>query len=123
MNPLFVSDQFDIRDVIERFEELEEKECDKQEAAEFQLIKTLLEEVRGEGGDEKWRGDWYPLGFIRDSYFTKYAEELAKDVGDVPSKEEDIRWPFNCIDWEAAADLLKEDYSSVEIAGVTYWYR
>jgi hypothetical protein len=117
----FISDQFDIRDVIERFEELEEKECNKHEAAEFQLIKTFLEEVREKGGDEKWRGDWYPLGFIRDSYFTAYAKELAEDVGYISSKDD--RWPFNCIDWKAAADLLKNDYSSIEIAGVTYWYR
>lgn len=115
-----LGDVFDIRDVIERYEELEENECDDDEKDEFNEIKSFLESVEGNGGDQKWRGSWYPVSFIRDSYFEEYAEELAEDTGAI---SRDMQWPLNCIDWEQATNELKVDYSSVEIGGTTYWYR
>ena len=30
------------------------------------------------------------------------------------------RWPFNCIDWDAAAEECRSDYSVWLVAGVTY---
>ncbi len=126
-------DVFDIRQVIERYEELEtayeaatdeddpdrepESEDDKTEREE---IAAFLEEVKGNGGDHKWRGDWYPCGFIADSHFEDYARELADDIGAI---KQDAGWPNSCIDWEKAATELQQDYSSVEIDGETYWYR
>jgi hypothetical protein len=41
----------------------------------------LLAELRGNGGDHEWRGDWYPVTLIRDSYFTEYAQSFAEDIG------------------------------------------
>ena len=32
-------------------------------------------------------------------------------------------WPFNCIDWEKAAEELQQDYMSIDFDGVTYWMR
>lgn len=32
-------------------------------------------------------------------------------------------WPLRHIDWDAAAEELKQDYTSVEFDGVTYWIR
>ncbi len=63
---------------------------------------------------------WYPLTLINDNYFESYAKELAEDCGMVSS---DTSWPNNHIDWEAAADALKEDYSQVDYDNETYWYR
>jgi antirestriction protein len=115
------SDQFDVQDVIARFEELEDIDpLDDEEAVELALIKEFLEEIKGCGGDEQWRGDWYPVGFIADTYFEEYAQELADDIGAIPK---DASWPATCIDWEQAARELQQDYSSVEIDGTTYWYR
>ena len=31
--------------------------------------------------------------------------------------------PFDCIDWEKAADALRQDYSSIDYQGTTYLFR
>lgn len=138
-------DMIDVRDVIARFEALEvdydmasdvvsevgdnEKETAEEalndwlaseDGEEFKSLRALLEELQGNGGDEQWKGDWYPLQLIRDSYFEDYAQELAEDIGAIKAGD---KWPHNCIDWEKAARELQYDYSSVEFDGVTYWYR
>lgn len=115
-------DILDIRDIIERFEELEaefDSAMETSEAEEFTLLQSLLEELKGNGGDEQWKGDWYPVTLIRESYFEDYIEELITDCGyisrDFPS--------WIKIDWEETAENVKVDYSEVEIDGVTYYYR
>lgn len=87
---------------------------------ELALLESLLEECKGNGGDEQWEGDWYPLLLIRDSHFQDYAQELADDIGAIDPK---ATWPCNCIDWEQAARELQMDYTGIEFDGVTYWTR
>lgn len=87
---------------------------------EFYKLRELLNDLKGYGGDEQWRGDWYPILLIRDSHFRDYAEELAEDIGAINS---DAGWPNRCIDWARAARELQVDYSTVEFDGTTYWYR
>lgn len=58
--------------------------------------------------------------FISDDYFDVYARELANDIGAIDS---DAGWPANYIDWEAASDALKMDYTPFEFRGTTYWAR
>lgn len=143
-------DVLDVRDIIERVEELnathdalydaigEAKGKDKKEAqaaydawvaeeggeaSERATLLTLLEELKGNGGDEQWQGDWYPITLIRDSYFQDYAEELANDIGAIDDRKGQAPWPLYCIDWERAARDLQMDYSSVDYDDVTYWYR
>tara|TARA_R110000868_G_scaffold368680_1_gene631784 strand:- start:1298 stop:1684 length:387 start_codon:yes stop_codon:yes gene_type:complete len=118
------ADIIDVRDIIKQFEELEEL----QEAGEYMEtpdcelseLRKLLAELDGAGGDEQWRGDWYPVTLIRDRYFKEYAQELAEDIGAVDAN---ATWPNNCIDWEHAARELRYDYTGVDVAGVTYWTR
>ena len=82
-------------------------------------LQAIMSDLDGVGGgDEQWRGDWYPVMLIRGSYFGDYAQELAADCGDYPK-----RWPYTCIDWVQAARELQMDYTSTEIDGVTFWYR
>ena len=125
------ADIIDVRDIIERVEELDSLRGNEEgtdegwqgnnaEWDELADLNILLASLRGNGGDEKWRGDWYPVTLIRDSYFTDYAQELAVGCGDYPKT---VRWPYTCIDWEQAAQELQYDYTSTEIGGVTYWYR
>ncbi len=57
---------------------------------------------------------------ISDGYFETYAQELAYDIGAVPS---DVSWPLTCFDWDAAAEALQVDYTSVVWNGATYWGR
>lgn len=133
-------DTIDVRDVIARVEELREErqayngdewspeagmdnlwaaECPDDDE-ELCRLAALLEECKGNGGDEQWEGEWYPVTLVRDSYFEDYARELADDIGAINTE---IGWPNNCIDWERAARELQQDYTSVEFDGVTYWTR
>lgn len=123
------ADIIDTCDIIERIEQLEtivEEMSDTDSSGkdafrtESQDLIALMKELKGYGGDEHWRGDWYPSTLIRDSYFRDYAEELAADCGDYPKQ---VRWPYTCIDWEQAAYELRHDYTSIEINKFTYWYR
>lgn len=133
-------DLIDSRDVIERINELSETRDellyqidaaeDKEEAEaakialedweesdeglELKVLLKLQEEAEG--------GDWeYGETLIRDSYFEQYAQDLAEDIGAVNNDTD--KWPFNHIDWEAAADELKQDYTCVDYDGVDYWIR
>lgn len=119
-------DILDARDVIARVEELEEARDDEDgtglsddEAQELASLSAFLEQMKGYGGDEEWRGDWYPVTLVRDSYFTDYAQELVEDCGyiskDFPSWIE--------VDWQATARNVQIDYTSADFGGVTYWFR
>ena len=122
------ADIIDIRDIIARVEELEQEregldianpEQDAELAAEHCQLANILAGLVGYGGDEQWRGDWYPVTLVCDSYFTTYARELLEECGTIPR---DLpSWVE--IDWEATARNVRVDYTPVEIDGVTYWYR
>jgi len=144
-------DIIDIRDVIARLEELQDERdslaadfddavknstsqdevneygdklaaWDEENGAELKALEALMEECKGNGGNEQWRGDWYPVTLIRETYFKTYAMELADDLG-YTSDDKSSQWPFTCIDWDMAARDLKMDYTSVEFDGVTYYVR
>jgi hypothetical protein len=133
-------DIIDSRDVIARIEALE---SDVETLTEMRERETLTEEEQGELRDlaetvEDNAGelatlralaeegannadDWqYGETLIRDSYFVTYAEELADDIGAI---DQNAGWPLRHIDWDAAADELKQDYSEIDYDGVTYWVR
>lgn len=115
-------DIIDVRDIIERVEELEsESELDIttiEREAELANLQAILEELKGYGGDEQWRGDWYPVTLIRESHFTDYCEELVCDCYDLKGLP-----TFVHIDWEATAREMRVDYFEIDIDGVTYFYR
>jgi hypothetical protein len=56
---------------------------------------------------------------VSESDFKEYAQEMAEDV----SGQDMSSWPFDHIDWSAAAHALKIDYKSVDFDGETYWYK
>jgi hypothetical protein len=128
-------DLLDVRDIIQRVEDLEETsngsvvdgsagaeyEGHEDDHEEYAELTALLDELRGSGGDERWRGDWYPVMLIRDSYFVTYAEGYAEELGLI--SDTSTGWPYTYIDWDRAADALQMDYTSIEYDGVTYWYR
>jgi hypothetical protein len=68
-------------------------------------------------GASDWR---HGVTFIADDYFEDYARQLAEDIGAIDPK---AGWPLHCIDWKQASRELQMDYSSVEVDGVTYWFR
>lgn len=58
----------------------------------------------------------YDSVLIAESYFTEYARQLADDMCQIEDE-----WPYTCIDWDKAANVLKQDYSEVDFDGVTYF--
>lgn len=83
---------------------------------ELQILKAFADEAEG-------YGDWeHGETLIREDYFTEYAQELAEDCEGIPVFW-DLRWLYTCIDWEKAADKLKQDYATADFDGVTYYLR
>jgi hypothetical protein len=134
------ADIIDVRDIIERVEELQDDREDymkpnrdghltmigadwvadnPEQAIELATMQAILADLKGNGGDEHWDGDWYPVTLIRDSHFIDYAQELCEDIGDVPRNLPH----YIAIDWEVTARNIRMDYTPTEIGGVTYWYR
>ena len=90
---------------------------DDDETEEQQTLESLLEELKGNGWDEQWEGDWYPVTLIRDSHFEESMDELLEDIGELPK---DLPSYLSItVDYRA----LQQDYSTVDYDGVTYWYR
>ena len=142
----------DSRDVLARFEELTdektnlvdaikeaeeavneaEAESDELEAAhdaleaaqeaatdwdneeEYQALKELIDQAEGYGDFR------HGETLIRADQFEDYVRELAEDIGAI---DRNASWPLNHIDWPAAADELKGDYTEVEFDGTTYLMR
>jgi hypothetical protein len=114
-------DVIDSRDVIKRIEDLEgeHSNCDgdpdncpldDEERAELEALKALESQCEHYCN---WR---HGATLIRDSYFTTYARESTEDIaGEIPS------WVV--VDWDATAEGMQIDYTSVEFDGVTYWVR
>jgi hypothetical protein len=119
-------DIIDIRDVIAQVEGLRDirdnspEQFMSDDMEELTGLEALLDDLRGNGGDEQWEGHWYPVTLIRDSHFKDYAQQFAEDVGAI---DDNARWPCTCIDWDQAARELQMDYSSTEFNETTYWYR
>ena len=85
------------------------------EGQELAKLKAFAEEA--EGYAEDWR---HGATLIHEDYFEDYARDLAAE-GDYDMKNE--QWPYTCIDWTQAAEELKQDYTSVDFDGETYWVR
>ena len=90
---------------------------DDDETEELETLESLLEKIKGYGGDEHWQGNWYPVALIRDSYFEEYMDEMVADCYEIPKDLPSFM--LITLDYKA----LQMDYSSVEFDGETYWYR
>jgi hypothetical protein len=87
----------------------------EEDKEELKILDALQDQCEGYASD--WR---HGATLIRDSYFKEYAQELAEDLGMI---NHTWSWPYTCIDWERAADELKQDYTEVDYDGVAYWVR
>lgn len=119
---LNLEDMINVEDLTDRIEELEDLRDENEEfedpdtQKEFEALTALLDELEGMGGDHQWRGEWYPAYLIRYSYFEGYMDETVFDCYDLPKLPS-----FMTIALDYVA--LQQDYSSVEVDGVTYWCR
>lgn len=127
-------DLIDSRDIISRIEELtDERDGFTPEGADFAESYpaewaaenpedaeelAALEALASEA--EPYADDWkYGATLVRESYFTDYAMEMLKDIGDLPK---DIPWYIE-IDEERTAQNVKQDYTAVEFGDITYYVR
>jgi hypothetical protein len=102
--------------------------------AELEQCRQALEEFQASGAEDElnkliafrdelqgYCPDWNygAATLIEDSYFTEYAIDMLKDIGDLPSNIPG----YIVLDEDATADNIKQDYTSADIDGYTYWVR
>lgn len=110
------ADVFDSRDVIEAITLLESQPAiSEQDAEDLAILKQL--EIDGKFVTADWEDG---ASFIRDDYFEEYAEQLAEEIGAI---DREAGWPLGHIDWTAAANALKQDYTPLLIGADEYWTR
>jgi hypothetical protein len=109
-------EHLDSRDLIEALEGALE-DLLTLPADEQQEATRLIEEIKAlaEQGIEDWE---HGAHLIREDVFVDYAQELAEDIGFVGEG-----WPGSYIDWEGAAQALKQDYIGITFLGADYLVR
>ncbi|MCD9228627.1 hypothetical protein ACPPTR_09010 [Ralstonia pseudosolanacearum] len=94
-------------------------DVDVDEVSELYTLRALVEQCEG-------YGDWgHGETLIRESYFVEYIEELIDDCYSLPKELTSGNWPYRhiTIDYEAAAEEAKVDYTEVVFDGETYFLR
>jgi hypothetical protein len=146
------ADILDSRDIIERIEELADKETalidarrelDELEAdpgSDPDAIKAAREAITDadDDFDADEREELRVLRALQDeaegySEDWRYGATLIRDsyfkdyaqelAEDIGAIDKAATWPARCIDWDEAARELQMDYTSVDFDGVTYWVR
>jgi len=124
------ADYIDSRDVLAVFEPLEDRDfdpddppelfpddpLDDDEREEMESLRELLSAMESASADSARDG----IIAYNEKYFEEYAKEFASDIGAI---SDDAGWPASFIDWEAAANALKQDYSEFEWDGATWLTR
>ena len=103
---------------VELIDMRDDEDCEI-EGHEEQELEELIE-LESELGMTLEAADQAGLFFIDEDYFEDYARELAYDIGAISN---DVEWPNTFIDWEAAADALRQDYTEVEFEGNNFLVR
>lgn len=138
-----MTNQINTSDLYDRYQELDSFKCAVESAQEAldnaaedqdkELLEAELQEAK-DNYDDNMQVEYEQLEnlinemglrefkdgvlMIPDDEFTDYTMEYAEDMG------VNIRsWPYSCIDWTQAADVLRLDYTSCEYDGMTYYYR
>ena len=116
----------DIQDLNGKIEDLEaalklaEGELqDWDDRDEYEALEKLIAEA-------STCADWqHGAQLIRETYFVDYIEELIDDCYDLPKELTSGEWPYRhiTVDYEAAAEEVKSDYTEVDFDGVTYLVR
>ena len=74
--------------------------------------------MRGSWGRPLYRVSDEGAWLIPEDEFVDYCRELVDEIGDLPQVPD-----YVVIDWEATANNLRVDYSTVEYDDTTYLYR
>lgn len=89
--------------------ELTEEQKEKLESIDRGIPEDVVVEYINETGDDD-------LSHLEDSYEGVYIdnEAFAHTMADNCVSEQSYIWPFNCIDWEYAANELMMDYFEIK---------
>jgi hypothetical protein len=115
-------DTMDSRDLYKRLCELERMEEDhKDDPAEFPALddeeEEELKELRYmESSVPDFR---HGAVLVAEADFAKYVEQEWHET----NEEAQVCWPYNCINWDDAADEVRSDWGDAEYNGTTYLYR
>ena len=113
---LIGSEQFSSTVVESRITELEHRSALAHfEQAELDELYALRDEAQPL--TDSWESG---TTLVREDYFPAYAHFYARDIGRI---EDEGEWPYDYIDWQAAADDLRTDFASLSFRGATYWLR
>ena len=126
-------DVIDSRDVVARVDELtEEREAfyedhedrtwssvDPAAAQELKDLEELLSQLMDVGGDTPEDGQT----LVRENYFSAYIREMIKECTDPELVHLFDELPWSCIDWAAAAEEYRVDYTEVTFRDVPYYVR
>ena len=85
-------------------------------------LETLTEVIRQAEDCSDWiHGE----GLIHENYFTQYIEDLVNDCYEFPEEFNSKKWPWTHMnmDWDAAAEEAKQDYTEVTVDGHTYYIK
>jgi len=114
---------------IEELQDSDEFEGDGLDTEDQQRLEQLredLEEAQEELNpltairDEVSSSEWdYGLTLIHEDVWVDYVKELCEDIGEIPSELPS----YIVVDWDATADNISVDYSTVTIEGNDYYYR
>lgn len=77
---------------------------DAETGEKIKEIEDLLEELH-------WAGDFT---LVHEDSFLQHAQMQAQALGEIDG------WPYDYIDWNRAADALRQDYRCVTFRGDTY---
>jgi hypothetical protein len=91
------------------------EELDEDEEYELAEIGRLADQLTD--FDERARNQ--PT-LVADRYFEEFAESEAEGIGAI---DPNAGWPLNHIDWKAAAEELKQDYTEVRFGDRSWWVR
>lgn len=119
----------DTRDLVTRVMEINEELAELEEErvgrdapevddlrGERDILNELIDYIDGYSSDDCRFG----ITLVHDKYFEQYAQQFAEDIGAI---DRDPKWPYEHIDWTAAAEALQMDYTSVDISTEEYWFR
>lgn len=137
------SDVIDSRDVIARLDELEEHlvavhEEETGQGGNSRDFEGWLQEAKWRPDVEEYlelrsleaeassSPDWqYGEQLINEEYFTRYIKELIEDCYQMPEELHSGGWPWShmTLDYEAAAEEAKHDYTEVAYFGQAFLIR
>ena len=111
----------DTRDLYKEWEDLKARRDDEDQIDPLDEDETerctKLADLFGEIGES---AGIHGGTLIPDGEFVDYAKEYAEDViADCDTS----RWPFTSIDWDDAADDLRQDFTTVTFDGEDFLWR